>query len=387
MSCKEMREQRATMFHEARSISDPGTQERAWQQIDRLGERIEKEERRQAVDRIFADQPASDASKPEHRAYDRYIRRGPPIEGTPEYGEFRALSADKLTEGGAMVAPEQAAEQVIAVLNTLGVRNLATKFTVPFAESLGVPSVDTEIDDADWTTEIATGSEDSALKFGKRELHPHPIAKRVKASGKLIRRAQQAERVINERLAYKFSVTLEKGYLTGDGAGKPLGLFTASAHGISTGRDISAGNTSAAITMDGLINAMYSVKSQYLSSPSCRWLFHRDAVKAIRLLRDESGGAGTGPYLWQPSTQAGQPDTLLGIPVISSEYVPATFTTGLYVGLIGDLSFYYVADALSMTIQRLNELYAATDEVGFIGRMESDGQPALEEAFARVKLA
>ncbi len=40
-----------------------------------------------------------------------------------------------------------------------------------------------------------------------------------------------------------------------------------------------------------------------------------------------------------------------------------------------------------MEVQRLVELYAATNQVGLIGRMESDGMPVLEEAFARVKLA
>jgi hypothetical protein len=33
------------------------------------------------------------------------------------------------------------------------------------------------------------------------------------------------------------------------------------------------------------------------------------------------------------------------------------------------------------------ELYAETNQVGLIGRIESDGQPVLEEAFARVTLA
>ncbi len=37
-----------------------------------------------------------------------------------------------------------------------------------------------------------------------------------------------------------------------------------------------------------------------------------------------------------------------------------------------------------MTIQRLAELYAATNQVGFIARKETDGMPVLEEAFARL---
>jgi HK97 family phage major capsid protein len=69
-----------------------------------------------------------------------------------------------------------------------------------------------------------------------------------------------------------------------------------------------------------------------------------------------------------------------------SEYVPNTFTSGLYVGLFGDLRYYWIADSLMFELQRLDELYAETNQVGMIGRWESDGMPILEEAFARVKL-
>ena len=83
----------------------------------------------------------------------------------------------------------------------------------------------------------------------------------------------------------------------------------------------------------------------------------------------------------------GEPDTILNRPLNMSEYVPNTFTTGLYVGMFGDLSKYWIADALDLQVQRLIELYAETNQDGFIGRMESDGMPVLAEAFARVKLA
>jgi HK97 family phage major capsid protein len=96
---------------------------------------------------------------------------------------------------------------------------------------------------------------------------------------------------------------------------------------------------------------------------------------------------GAGEYIWRESVRAGEPDLLLGLPTYMSEYAPSTFTNGLYVGILGDFSNYWIADALSMDMQRLDELYAATNQVGFIGRMESDGMPVLEEAFVRVKLA
>ena len=77
----------------------------------------------------------------------------------------------------------------------------------------------------------------------------------------------------------------------------------------------------------------------------------------------------------------------MGFPFLMSEYAPSTFTTGLYVGILGDFSLYWIVDALSMEVQRLEELYAATNQIGFIGRLETDGAPVLEEAFTRVKLA
>ena len=73
------------------------------------------------------------------------------------------------------------------------------------------------------------------MKFGKRELHPHPLAKRIKISNDLIRRSVlPSESIVRDRLAYKFAITQEKAFLLGHGANQPLGVFVASDDGIST---------------------------------------------------------------------------------------------------------------------------------------------------------
>lgn len=219
------------------------------------------------------------------------------------------------------------------------------------------------------------------MAFGKRNLEPHPLAKRILISNKLLRAsAIQPESLVRSRLAYKFGITEEKAFLTGSGAQQPLGVFTASGDGISTSRDVSTGNSTTAFTFDGLKEAKYSLKGNYW--PRARWIFHRDSVKMAAKLKD-----GEGRYIWEDSVRTGEPDRLLGFPVSMSEYAPNTFTTGLYVGIVGDFSQYWIADALMMAVQRLIELYAATNQVGFIGRLETDGMPVLEEAFARVTLA
>lgn len=298
--------------------------------------------------------------------------------------ETRALAAGVGSQGGFTIASEQLADGLIKFTDdAVVIRPLATKLRVTGASSLGVPSLDSDPADADWTSEIATGSEDSAMGFGKRKMQPNPLAKRIKVSNDLLRSTTtigNVEALVRSRLGYKFGVSEEKGFLTGHGANQPLGVFTASPDGIPTSRDVSTGNSTTAIGMDGLIAAKYALKDAYRMKAN--WLFHRNAVEQISKLKDSQN-----QYLWQPSVQAGQPDRLFNLPIITSEFAPNTFTTGLYVGLLGDFSFYWIVDSMDLEIQRLVELYAETNQTGFIGRAFTDGQPVLGEAFARVKLA
>ncbi|MBF0358871.1 MAG: phage major capsid protein [Magnetococcales bacterium] len=401
---KKLQEQRRTITHEMRAVIDSAeaakrdmTSEETvkhgelFNKQEALRSQIEVEQRQIELDREMASTQAaaSDVDKNTDQrsekdlatiAFRNYLATGR-MEGEG-VAEFRALQAGNNSEGGYLVAPEQFVAQLIqGVDNAVFMRQKATKFSLTESTSMGAPSLDTGMADADWTVELGTGSEDTSLRFGKRELKPTPVAKRVKVSKKLLSvSALPIESIIQQRLAYKFGVTQEKAFLTGSGSGQPLGVFTASAQGISTGRDISTGNTATALTFDGLIEAKYNLKAAYWGQSD--WMFHRDAVKMLTKLKD-----GDGQYIWREGVSANEPDTLLGRPLMISEYAPNTFTTGLYVGILGDFSNYWIADALNMQVQRLVELYAETNQDGFIGRMESDGMPVLEEAFSRVTLA
>lgn len=400
---KRLREQRGVAVTEMRAIVDAAEAEKrdmtaeemqkhtsAFNKVDGLRQQIEAEERTIEAERAAAEiaaeaeernkKPAGTKEERAMRAFRGYLKSGSIFGEGAE--DLRALQAGSDVEGGYIVAPGQFVAQLLkGVDNAVFVRKRATVFQIPKAESLGVPTLDADAADADWTTELQTGTEDTSMRFGKRELRPHPLAKRIKVSKKLLRAsALPIESIITDRLNYKFGITAEKAYMTGDGQQKPLGVFTASNDGIPTSRDVSTGNTATSITFDGLIEAKYSVKAQYW--PTSSWIFHRDAVKQVSKLKD-----GDGQYLWRMSVREGEPDSVLGRPMDISEYAPNTFTTGLYVGLFGDLSNYWIADALDLQIQRLVELYAETNQDGFIGRLESDGMPVLAEAFARVKLA
>ena len=355
-----------------------------------LRSKIDTEQRQRDLDREMAEKIADDEqrAKPGKPAGESEDRAKLAVDGLRQWmktgavtPEFRALQVNNDASGGYLVPGEQFVAQLIkAVDDETFMRRLGTVFTVGNADGLGVPTLEADPADAAWTSEIATGNEDSTMSFGKRELHPFPLAKLIKVSNKLLAKSVlPAEQLVTGRLAYKFAISEEKAFLTGSGASQPLGIFTASADGVPTSQDVSTGNASTSIQFDGLIEAKYKLKSNYW--PRAQWLFHQDAMKQISKLKD-----GEGQYLWRMSVRDGEPDTVLGRPVNVSQYAPNTFTTGQYVGMFADFSQYWIADSIAMGMQRLVELYAATNQVGFIGRLEVDGMPVLAEAFARVKL-
>lgn len=364
------------MRDEVRAIDDriKRAEEQAKIDAESRREEIENEERNNEKRGGKAEERTD-----EQRAFENFIRHG---KNNLDSDERRALSQGTDSKGG-FLAPEQFNNELIKFIDDMvWIRQNARVLTLNVGESIGTPSLDADPDDADWTSELGTGSEDDTMAFGKRKLEPQPLAKRIKVSRDLLESsAINVEQLVRERLGYKFGVSEEKGFLTGNGAGQPLGVFTADANGISTSRDVSTGNTTSAPTFDGLKAAKWTLKAGYRSRPSAAWIFHRECLELIDKLKD-----GEGRYIWQPSVVAGTPDTLLTIPVLESEFAPNTFTTGQYVGVLGDWRNYWIAEIGMMNLQRLDELYAETNQTGFIGRSRIDGMPVLEEAFVRVKL-
>lgn len=361
-------------------------------QADQLEKTIDREEQARALEKRVADgnppkpDPAPGAGGDAERtatAWRTFLRDG---RAGMTADQARALNMGSDPEGGYLVAPQEWVEQLIKnVDDAVPLRALATVMTLTQGESLGVPTLDTDLNDADWTTELGTGSQDDALRFGKRELRPHPLAKRVKVSRTLLRRASMSpETIVRERMAYKFGVTTEKAFMTGDGNQKPLGLFTSSTAGISTARDRdikisgSGFDSTNGASADDLIDIKYALKAAY--HPRARWLFHRTVLAEIRKLKSTDG-----VYIWQAGLASDRPDTILDIPYVLSEWVPNTIADEAYVGMLGDFSNYWIVDTLAFEVQRLVELYSEANQIGFIGRQEIDAMPVLEEAFIRIQ--
>lgn len=354
--------------------------------IDRETKLMEEEKRNAeiALHNAKGGKPETPEAEMRRKAFVRYLtldfQAGEQL--TPE--EYRAITAGTDTQGGFITTPKEFVQRLITkVKDMVFIRSLATVQSTNNANGLGYPTLETDVDDFEWSTEIKTAPEDTSVAFGKRELKPHPLKKLIKVSDKLLRAdGLDPEAILMDRVAYKKGITEEKAFLTGTGNQQPLGLFTASAQGIYTDRDYTCTGAVAAngFGADDLIATKYTLKVQYMRT--AQWLWHRDSVAKIAKLKD-----GDGQYLFKMAEQVDGTDMLLGRPLVMSEYVPNTFTASQYVGMFGDFSWYWIVDSLALRIKRLNELYAATSQIGFIFDFETDAMPVLSEAFVRVKTA
>ena len=175
------------------------------------------------------------------------------------------------------------------------------------------------------------------------------------------------ESYISKEFARRIGAKEEEAFFIGDGAGKPVGIFHTTG-----GAEVGVTTAGTAITMDELMDLFYSLKSPYRRNAV--FVTNDATVKAIRKLKDNNG-----QYLWQPSVTAATPDTILNRPVKTSAYVPVIASAAKTIAF-GDFGYYWVADRQGRSFKRLNELYAATGQVGFMATQRVDGKLILAEA-------
>jgi HK97 family phage major capsid protein len=254
---------------------------------------------------------------------------------------------------------------------------------MPQAAAIHVPVLEDDGADADWTEDVPTSDIQDAgdeYQFGDREFIPHLMARMIKVSDKFDRSAAAGALMLVSRwLASKFARTEEKGFLTGDGNKKPLGVFVASDQGIPTSCDVTA-SSATAFTGDDVLDTFHGLAAQFIANAT--WIMHPAVLAHTRKLKD-----GNGAYLLALG-QGGEPDGILGRPVRLSDYAPGAFTAGQYTLVVGDFAEgYMIADSLEMNVQRLSEKFVRTSQIGYIGRKETDGSAVRPAAFRRLRLA
>lgn len=391
MTILELREKRAKAWEAAKAFLDSHRNEkgvlsaeddaaytRMEQEITDLGKEIARLERQEAFERELSQplnkpltgRPVSGGVEKEKtgRASEEYkanfwnaMRSKVPLPSV-----VNALEEGTDSEGGYLV-PDEYERTLVEALEEENVFRQMAKVIRTSSGDRKIPVVATK-GTASWIDEEGayTESDDS---FGQISIGAYKVGTMIKVSEELLNDSVfDLESYIAKEFARRIGAKEEEAFFTGDGSGKPLGVLAA-AGGAETG--VTAAS-STAVTADELMDLFYSLKSPYRKKAV--WVLNDSTIKAVRKLKDS-----TGQYLWQPSLVAGTPDTLLGRPVKTSAYMPM-IAAGAKTIAFGDFSYYWIADRQGRSFKRLNELYAANGQVGFLGSQRVDGKLVLSEA-------
>ncbi len=292
-----------------------------------------------------------------------------------ERSEIKDLAADEDVAGGYLVFDTQRVELLQKQKETMAMRMISRVLpAIPGGSSI-TPAQDSELDDATWTSEIKTGSTDTVKPFAERILTPHPLAKRIKISNTLLRAAAiDLSGWVNTELAYKFNKAEEDGFVNGGGAQRPLGQLNTPSLPTKTTDD------SNVVSADDIINWIFLLPASYAANQKI--ICNRAFIRKIRALKH-----GDGTYIWQPGLSIAAPANILGVPyVLSDRYDDGldgsdVFEDNAVVAVTGDFNYYWIVDSMDISIQVLKELYAESNQTGYIGRKETDGMAVLAEAF------
>ena len=394
MTILELREKRAKAWEAAKAFLDSHRKEngvlsaeddaaytKMEQEITDLGKEIARLERQEALDaelnrpvnKPLTGKPGgkADADGGEDktgRASDDYRKNfwNAMRSKAPMPAVTNALQVGTDSEGGYLV-PDEYERTLVEALEEENIFRQMAKVIKTSSGDRKIPVVASK-GTASWIDEEGAYPE-SDDSFGQVSIGAYKLGTMIKVSEELLNDSVfDLQSYISREFARRIGAKEEEAFFTGNGTGKPLGILAATG-GAETG--VTAASATA-VTADELIDLFYSLKSPYRKKSV--WVLNDSTIKSIRKLKDTNG-----QYLWQPSLTAGTPDTILGRPVKTSAYMPA-IAAGAKSIAFGDFSYYWIADRQGRSFKRLNELFAATGQVGFLASQRVDGRLILAEA-------
>ncbi len=303
----------------------------------------------------------------ERKAFGTYLRFG----ASAPADELKALTVSNDTQGGYFAPNEMSTEFIRDLVEVSPVRSVASVRTT------GAPAVTypkrTSGTNAKWKGETQS-QEESNIGLGQAEIPAREINTFVDISNQLLADSGgNAEAEVRMALAEDFGKKEATAFVNGTGPLAPEGFmqngdiaYTANGH---------ATNLSA----DALINLLYALPATYRNAGS--WGLNGTTLATIRKLKD-----GQGNYLWQPAYVAGQPETILGRPVVEMIDMP-DLADGSFPIIYGDFSAYRIVDRIGLSIL-VNPYLLATQGMTRIHATRRVGGAVLQAArFRKLKMA
>lgn len=260
-------------------------------------------------------------------------------------------------DGGYLV-PEEYDERLITVLSEENIiRNLATTIQTSGNHKINIASTEPAAAWIDEGGSLAFGD----ATFKQILLDAHKLHVAIKVTEELMYdSAFNLEAYITTQFGKALANAEEDAFLNGDGNNKPTGIFHESNGGTFLEKVT-------AIKADDVINLVHALKRPYRKNAV--FITNDKTIAQIRKFKDSNGA-----FIWQPSYQQGEPDTLLGYPVYTSAYAPENAIA------FGDFSYYNIGDRGARSFKALTELFAGNGMIGYVAKERVDGKLVLKEA-------
>ena len=273
-------------------------------------------------------------------------------------------------QGGYLVPDEYDSRLIVGLTEENIFRKLGTTIKTSGEHKINIAATKPA---AAWLDEGGTLTFGDAT-FAQVILDAHKLHVAVKVTEELLYdNAFNLENYILTQFTKALANTEEDAFLNGDGIGKPLGIFDATGGG-----QIGVTTAGASITADEVINLVYALKRPYRKNAA--FITNDQTLSVLRKLKDANSA-----YIWQPSYQAGEPDSLFGYPVYTSAYV-TVIAAGAPAIAFGDYSYYNIGDRGSRSFSALMELFAGNGMIGYVAKERVDGKLVLPEAVQILKI-
>lgn len=293
--------------------------------------------------------------------------------------ELRALYSDGGASAGSLVVPVDFYNQIYTYIEeSSGVRRVARILTSDGGNPWTFPK----------TSTIAVGTQVKAQGtalagsdpvLGTMRLDAYRYGELVKVSNQFLRDAGfPLMPYIAEQVGYAVGRVAGSDYVNGAGSAGPNGIITAASVGATTGGSLIALGGGAAVSFTGnadpLIALQHSISEPYANRGA--FMMNRLTGGTLRRLKD--GGNGTiGSYIWNSGNtfdgaKPGVAGVLFGSPVVY-DWNFGTNGSAVKPVAFGDWSAYYIRDVGKFRFEMSSERYFDTDEVGFRGVLETDG--------------
>lgn len=356
--------------------------ERGDEEVAELREEMAQLKNRMDAQAVAAARPALSGAKAEGSPFtEAYLRKG------LESGlELKALAGTTDSAGGYAV-PEEIDSEIGRLLTAISpIRAIANVVRVGSAgyrklvTAGGTPS--------GWVSETAGRPETAtptfievAPPFG--ELYANPAA----SQAMLDDTAFDVEAWLAQEIANEFARAEGSAFVGGNGINRPKGFLagptsaqTDSSRPFGTLQVLATGAAGGfgANPGDKLIDLVQTLRPPYRQGAS--FVMNSATASAIRKFKTADGA-----FLWQPGLATGQPDTLLGYPVIEAEDMPDVAADSLSIAFGNFRIGYLIAERTETQI--LRDPYTNKPFVHFYATKRIGGQVANSEAIKLLKFA